>query len=205
MTRANITRFIEYVNGKQATKLKTFQDLYAWSVDRIPDFWARLWEFADIKASCGYDQVVDDLDRFPGAHWFTGARLNFAENLLRYHDDYTAFIFKGETVKSRTMTYAELYDTVARLAKSLRECGVVPGDRVVGYLPNLIETAAAMLAGTSVGAQKRNRRNRTGQKRHVGPQPAKPQTMHPGLVADDVGVRLVWIRPESVPDVVDRQ
>lgn len=150
--QANISRFIDIVNQKFRLSIQTYPELWHWSVENIPEFWATVWDFAGIKASHRYDQVVDDLDRFPGAHWFTGARLNFAENLLRYHDDYTAFIFKGETVKSRTMTYAELYDTVARLAKSLRECGVVPGDRVVGYMPNLIETAAAMLAATSVGA-----------------------------------------------------
>ncbi|HEX7235074.1 MAG TPA: AMP-binding protein, partial [Nitrosospira sp.] len=99
-----------------------------------------------------YDQVVDDLTKFPGARWFLGARLNFAENLLRYRDDHIAFLFQGETQTSRRMTYLELYDAVARLAYSLKESGVGVGDRVVGYLPNLIETAVAMLAATSLGA-----------------------------------------------------
>jgi acetoacetyl-CoA synthetase len=149
---ANITRFIQYVNGKHATKLKTYEDLYTWSIENIPEFWARMWEFADIKASRGYDRVVDDLKKLPGARWFEGARLNFAENLLRYRDDQPAFIFKGETQKYSRMTYRELYSTVARLAKSLREEGIQPGDRVVGYMPNMMETAIAMLAATSVGA-----------------------------------------------------
>ena len=91
---ANITRFIEYVNGKHGKKFKTYQDLYQWSIDRIPDFWARMWEFADIKASRGSDQVVDNLSKLPGAKWFPAARLNFAENLLRYRDDRLAFIFR---------------------------------------------------------------------------------------------------------------
>ena len=149
---ANITRFIEYVNGKHGKKFKTYQDLYQWSIDRIPDFWARMWEFADIKASRGSDQVVDNLSKLPGAKWFPAARLNFAENLLRYRDDRLAFIFKGETQKYSRMTYRELYTTVARLAKSLREMGVKPGERVVAYMPNMMETAIAMLAATSVGA-----------------------------------------------------
>ena len=84
--------------------------------------------------------------------WFPGARFNFAENLLRYRDDRLAFIFKGETQKYARMTYRELYTTVARLAKSLREIGVKPGDRVAAYMPNMMETAIAMLAATSVGA-----------------------------------------------------
>ena len=149
---ANITRFIEYVNGKHGKKFKTYQDLFQWSVESIPDFWARMWEFADIKASRGYAQVVDDLSKLPGAKWFPGARLNFAENLLRYRDDRLAFIFRGETQKYSRMTYRELHTIVARLAKSLREIGVKPGDRVVAYMPNMMETAIAMLAATSVGA-----------------------------------------------------
>ena len=150
--KANITRFMELVNAKHGTALTNYDDLYQWSIENIPDFWARVWEFTDIKASRGYDQVVDDLGRFPGAKWFPGARLNFAENLLRFRDDRPAFVFKGEDRKSTRMTYGELYRTVARLAASLREMGVKPGDRVAGYMPNLIETAVAMLAATSVGA-----------------------------------------------------
>jgi len=150
--QANVTRFIEYVNQKQGRQIRDYFDLNQWSIDQIPDFWARLWEFAEIKASRGYERVVDDFNKFPGAKWFPGARLNFAENLLRYRDDRLAFIFRGETQKAARMTYAELYTSVARLAKSLREMGVAPGDRVAAYMPNLIETAMAMLAATSVGA-----------------------------------------------------
>jgi len=150
--KANVSRFIDYVNGKQGKKLKTHADLYQWSIESTPDFWARMWEFADIKASRGYDQVVDSLRRMPGAKWFSGARLNFAENLLRYRDDRLAFIFKGETQKYARMTYRELYTRVARLAKSLRQLGVEPGDRVAAYMPNMMETAIAMLAATSMGA-----------------------------------------------------
>ena len=154
--QANVTRFIGLVNEKYGLEIDSYTQLWNWSIENIPDFWATMWEFGEIKASRGYDEVVDDAasltGKFPGAKWFPGARLNFAENLLRYRDDRLAFIFKGETRKSATMTYAELYDTVARLAKSLREMGVAPGDRVVGYMPNLMETAIAMLAATSIGA-----------------------------------------------------
>jgi len=114
--QANVTRFIEYVKQKQGKQIRDYFDLNQWSIDQIPDFWARLWEFAEIKASRGYDRVVDDLNKFPGAKWFPGARLNFAENLLRYRDDRLAFIFRGETQKAARMTYAELYTSVARLA-----------------------------------------------------------------------------------------
>jgi len=149
---ANITRFINEINKQYKLNLGPYEELYRWSVENIPDFWAAMWDFAEIKASKHYDQAVDDLGKFPGAKWFPGARLNFAENLLRYRDDQLAFIFRGETQSSKRMTYAELYDSVARLAYSLKEAGVGVGDRVVGYMPNLIETAIAMLAATSLGA-----------------------------------------------------
>ncbi len=149
---ANMTRFIEFVNRRHKKNFRSYNDLYQWSVDQIPDFWAAAWDFLGIKASRGYDQVVDDLKKFPGARWFIGAKLNFAENLLRYRDDRLAFVFRGENVKSAKMTYAELYSNVVRLATSLREMGVRPGDRVAGYMPNLMETAIAMLAATSIGA-----------------------------------------------------
>ena len=149
---ANLTRFLEYVNKKEGLRLRTFPEAYQWSIEAIPDFWARMWEFADLKASQGYDQVVDDVRKMPGAKWFSGAKLNFAENLLRYRDGRPAFIFRGETQKRAQMTYAELYAAVARMAQGLRELGLKPGDRVAGYMPNLMETAIAMLAATSIGA-----------------------------------------------------
>ena len=150
--QANITRFMNEVNARHQLNLKSYPELYQWSIENISDFWAAVWDFVEIKASRRYDQVVEDLTRFPGAKWFPGARLNFAENLLRFSDDQPAFIFRGETQASKQMTYAQLYDEVARLAQSLRETGVGVGDRVVGYMPNLIETVVAMLAATSLGA-----------------------------------------------------
>lgn len=152
IAQANLTRFIETVNVRYGLELEAYYDLYDWSVAQIPDFWAAMWDFASIRASRSYERVVDDLNRFPGAKWFPGARLNFAENLLRFRDDGLAFIFRGETEMTARMTYAELYETVARLAKSLREMELRPGDRVAGYMPNLIETAIAMLAASSIGA-----------------------------------------------------
>jgi acetoacetyl-CoA synthetase len=149
---ANITRLIGAINSQYKTNIQSYPELYHWSVGNIADFWAATWDFTEIKASQRYERVVDDLTKFPGVEWFPGARLNFAENLLRYRDDQIAFIFKGETQTSKRMTYAELYDSVARLAQVLRETGVGVGDRVVGYMPNMIEAAVAMLAAASLGA-----------------------------------------------------
>ena len=149
---ANITRFISFVNERHDLEIDSFDQLYKWSIEKIPEFWGAMWEFGEVKASRRYDLVVDDLGEFPGARWFVGARLNFAENLLRHRDDNVALMFKGETLKSGTTTYEELYDSVARLAKPLSEMGVVSGDRVAAYMPNLMETTVAMLATTSIGA-----------------------------------------------------
>lgn len=150
--KANITRFMESVNIRHNKKLEDYFDLQKWSVENVEDFWATVWEFVDIKASCRYEKVVADLSVWPGTKWFPGAKLNFAENLLRYRDKEIAFVFRCETKAPRKMSYEQLYETVARLAGSLRALGVRRDDRVVGYMPNMIETAAAMLATTSIGA-----------------------------------------------------
>jgi len=150
--KANMTRYMESLENNYGIKCTSYRELYDWSITNISDFWASVWDFVEIIASKGYETVVDDLSQFPGTKWFEGARLNFAENLLRYRDEHTAFVFKGESQKSASLSYAELYDTVARLARSLRDMGIRPGDRVAAYMPNMMETAIAMLAATSIGA-----------------------------------------------------
>lgn len=149
----NMYDFMQRINKKYGTDFKAYPELYQWSIDNIQDFWAEMWDYAEIKASKRFDKVIEDPAKMPGAKWFVGAKMNFAENLLRYRDDRTAIIFQGEAMeKPRTMTFAELYDAVARLAKSLRAFGLKPGDRVAGFMPNMPETIVAMLAATSIGA-----------------------------------------------------
>jgi acetoacetyl-CoA synthetase len=150
--QSNMYRFMNVVNQKYNQDFSEYAPLYGWSVENIAEFWETMWEFADIIASKPYDQIIDDVSKMPGARWFSGARLNFAENLLRYRDDRVALIFKGEAQQSIKITYAELYDEVARLAKSLREAGVQTGDRVVGFMPNMPASIIAMLAAASIGA-----------------------------------------------------
>jgi acetoacetyl-CoA synthetase len=134
---SNISRFIDELNRTHDFHISNYQELYDWSVNEISDFWAAMWEFAGIKYSTPYDVVIKNIRRFPGAKWFPRARLNFAENLLRYRDDHTAIIFRGETEKTSRMTYAELHDAVARVVRSLRGLGVGSGDRVVGYTASI--------------------------------------------------------------------
>jgi acetoacetyl-CoA synthetase len=150
--RTNMYRFMNFINERHGKNFDEYTPLYRWSIENIPDFWASMWDFAAIRASESFDQVIDDLGKMPGARWFTGARLNFAENLLRYRDDWPALIFKGEGRPAKRMTYAEVYDEVARIATSLKDAGVESGDRVVGFMPNMPETIIAMLAATSLGA-----------------------------------------------------
>jgi acetoacetyl-CoA synthetase len=150
--RSNMYRFMMFVNGRHQLNFTDYDGLYAWSVVNLADFWADVWDFVGIKASRRYDEVINNDRKMPGAKWFSGARLNFAENLLRFRDDSVALIFKGEDQQTRKMTYAELIAEVARISKALRDCGVGPGDRVAGFMPNMPETVVAMLAATSVGA-----------------------------------------------------
>ena len=148
----NMHAFMTEVNQKFNTNFTSYNELWQWSVDNISDFWAQMWNFAEIIASKKSDQVIDNINKMPGAKWFAGARLNFAENLLRYNDDQTAIVFLGENQVYRKLTYADLYDEVARLAKSMREAGVQAGNRVAGFMPNMPESIIAMLSAASIGA-----------------------------------------------------
>jgi len=149
---SNLISFIIRVNEKYTLTISNYHELYQWSVDCRESFWETVWEFGGIIASEPYQEILKDTPEMIGAKWFIGAKLNFAENLLRFRDDNIALVFKGEGQPVRKMTYAELYDAVARMAASLRAAGVTVGDRVAGYVPNMSETIVAMLATTSIGA-----------------------------------------------------
>ncbi len=149
---SNMYQFMNRVNETYHQQFQDYPALYNWSVNNIPEFWTLMWNIADIRCSKSYDRVVDDLHKMPGAKWFPGARLNFAENLLRYRDDRIALIFKGEGQPSSKLTYRQLYHETARVAIALRQSGVKVGDRVVGFMPNMPQTTIAMLAATSIGA-----------------------------------------------------
>jgi acetoacetyl-CoA synthetase len=148
----NMYRFMTIVNERFGKRFTRYDELYRWSVENIADFWATMWDVAGIIAAKGYQRVIDDATRMPGAKWFEGARLNFAENLLRYRDDRQALVFKGDGRPSVSLTYAQLYREVARTAAGLKACGVGTGDRVVGFMPNMPQAVIAMLAATSMGA-----------------------------------------------------
>jgi acetoacetyl-CoA synthetase len=151
IAQANLTRFMRVLRENHAVDVTDYAALYEWSVAQPERFWTALWSFADVIGERG-DEVLVDRDRMPGAKWFTQARLNFAENLLRRRDDAVALVFRGEDRIRSACTYGQLYDEVSRTAQALRAAGVVAGDRVAGYLPNMPAAVIATLATASLGA-----------------------------------------------------
>ncbi len=152
MAGANMTRFIEVINQRFGQQIQTYSELHQWSIQHLADFWDAVFAFTEIKTSTAYSSVIDDPAKMPGAQWFTGARMNFAENLLRFRDDRPALVFRGEDRAPERLSYNELYEQVAGLAHSLRAMGIKAGDRIAGFMPNIPQTVIAMLAATSIGA-----------------------------------------------------
>jgi acetoacetyl-CoA synthetase len=150
--QANLTAFLAFLRTKDIAPCADYGALYRWSVESPEEFWAALWDFCGVVASRRWNRVAVDLDRMPGARWFEGAHLNFAENLLRFRDDQPAIIFWNESGQRRRLSFAGLFTEVSRLAAALRDAGVVRGDRVAAWMPNMPEALIAMLAATSLGA-----------------------------------------------------
>src|SRR5262245_11720358 len=149
---ANLTAFMRYVERRWDARAADYGELYEWSVVQPAQFWASIWAFCGVIGDGPGETVLAHGELMPGASWFPGARLNFAENLLRRRDRGTAITFRAEDRMRSRVSYAELYAEVSRLAQALRAAGVQPGDRVAGYLPNAPGAVIAMLAATSLGA-----------------------------------------------------
>lgn len=149
---SNMQRFTAQLKTHLQLDFANYEELHQWSVDRPELFWAQVWDFTGIQSSRRWETVLADADQFPGAQWFSGAALNFAENLLRNRSDKTALISRLENGTRTTTSYRELYQQVAECAAALRNLGVVSGDRVAGFMPNVPETIVAMLATASIGA-----------------------------------------------------
>ena len=152
---ANVTAFRLAAEKRWGVTLPDYAALYDWSVAQPEQFWVSVWEGdgtgAGVIGERGQRVLVDG-HRMPGAQWFPDARFNFARNLLRSRDAHDAIVFWGEDRVKNRMSHGELYRAVAHFAAALREQGVVAGDRVAAYMPNLPETAIAMLAAASIGA-----------------------------------------------------
>lgn len=154
MDAALIDDFMQFAQDRSGRSLKNYPELYQWSIDNSEMFWSAVWDFSNIIGEKGLRILVDgdDIER---AQWFPDTQLNFAENLLREPatgKDTVVIEFKAEDQVRSNLTYGQLYDQVSRVANWLSSQGVVKGDRVAGYLPNMPETIVAMLAATSLGA-----------------------------------------------------
>jgi acetoacetyl-CoA synthetase len=152
--RAQLTGFMRWLGEGPAQRTFTdYAELWEWSVSELERFWAAIWEYYGVRASRPYERVLDSRE-MPGARWFEGAELNYAENLLgRERDpDALAVLHCSELRELDSLTWGELREQVAQAAAGLRALGVGRGDRVVAYMPNIPETLVAFLATASLGA-----------------------------------------------------
>jgi len=129
-----------------------YDELWRWSVEHVGDFWQSIWDYFDLHSEAPIAAVLADA-RMPGARWFEGARLNYAQQVFRHaRADRPAIRYAGEAVPLADLSWADLQRQVASVAAALRGMGVQPGDRVAAYLPNVPQTVVAFLAAASVGA-----------------------------------------------------
>src|ERR1700755_916369 len=149
---ATITRYGKWRNETRGLELEGYPDLWQWSVDELEQFWGSIWEFFEVQASEPYVRVLTTRE-MPGAQWFPGARLSYAEHVFRARDDSEVAIRHASELRPLgEWTWGELRARAGAVAASLRESGVVAGDRVAAYLPNIPETVAAFLGCASIGA-----------------------------------------------------
>lgn len=150
--QANVTAYMNWLAAEKGLRFQTLAELWQWSVDSIEDFWASLWEYFRIEASRPYTRVLEER-KMPGARWFAGAELNFAQHIFRNEtSEHPALLFRSERHTMREVTWAELRQKVGSIAQELRRLGIQRGDRVVAYMPNIPETIMAFLACASIGA-----------------------------------------------------
>ena len=161
--RAVMTSFMRWAGERRGRPFVDYGELWQWSVDELEDFWSYLWDFCGVRASKPYERVLGSRE-MPGASWFEGAELNYAENMLadlrsvklrrggRLDSDAVAIVRSSELGELEEITWRELCIKVAAAAGGLRALGVTRGDRVVAYMPNVPETLIAFLAVASIGA-----------------------------------------------------
>jgi acetoacetyl-CoA synthetase len=149
---SELTRYQGWLTATQGRTFADYQALWAWSTTDLEGFWGSLWEYFDISASSPYERVLGSRT-MPGAEWFPGARLSYAEHIFRGKgDDEVAIVHASETRPLAELRWGELRGLTAQIAAGLRANGVTRGDRVVAYMPNIPETTAAFLACASIGA-----------------------------------------------------
>ena len=147
-----IGRFVNWLRDERGREFNDYDDLYRWSVDDLEGFWGALWDFYGIR-STPYERVLG-ARTMPGAEWFPGARLNYAEHLIGLEEDRdrVAVVARSQTRGPRELTFAELIEQAGRVRAGLQRLGIEKGDRVVAYMPNIPETLIAFIATASLGA-----------------------------------------------------
>ncbi|WP_435590454.1 acetoacetate--CoA ligase [Nocardia sp. bgisy118] len=147
---AKVTDFARFVAARTGVATSDYHSLWQWSVDDLAGFWRAVWEYFELG---DIDGEVLASTEMPGARWFPGTRLNYVDQIVRQaRTDRPAILAVGEDTPTREVSWVELIDATAAFARTLRELGVRPGDRVVGYLPNIPEAVIAFLATASLGA-----------------------------------------------------
>jgi acetoacetyl-CoA synthetase len=144
--------FMKNTNQKYNINLSSFTELHAWSIENKNQFWELVWDFFDVIGSKGTAPYIDPLNKMPGSKFFPTGKVNYAENMLSGNNSGVAIVFKSENKLRKEVSWKELKDQVAALANFLKKEGVVKGDRVVAYMPNMPETVMMMLATSSIGA-----------------------------------------------------
>ena len=147
----NFLKYYDFLRREYSLSFSNYSELHSWSVTEIEMFWESIWKFSEIIHSKPYERVLNERI-MPGAKWFEGSELNFAENLLKFRDDHKAIVSSREDKPNVVLTYKQLYELVVASCASLKEIGVKRGDRVAGFVTNIPETIIAMLAVTSLGA-----------------------------------------------------
>src|SRR5262249_40269801 len=146
------TAFTRWLASERGKSFATYADLWEWSVADLEGFWQAIWDYFKVQSSAPHTRVLAD-HNMPGAKWFPGARLNYAQNVLKHErSNATALVHLSERAPLESLSWEELGRKVRILATQLRKMNVQPGDRVVAYMPNIPETVIAMLATTSIGA-----------------------------------------------------
>ena len=149
---AEVTRYARWLARERGVEADGYHDLWRWSVDDLEGFWASIWDYFEVISDAPYERVLGSRE-MPGAEWFPGTRLNYAEHVFRGHDDAeVAIAHASELRQLGEVSWGELRREVARVAAGLRGLGVGEGDRVVAYLPNVAEAVVAFLATASLGA-----------------------------------------------------
>ena len=144
--------FMENINQSYNLNLMNFEELHEWSIKSTPNFWNAVWDFFNIIGTKGNKPFIDPINKMPGSKFFPYGKVNYAENMLSGDNNGLAIVFKSEDKIRRTLSWEELNSQVATLAKFLKEHGIVKGDRIAAYMPNMPETVVMMLASSSLGA-----------------------------------------------------